>query len=968
MSFWHFSPHTAELGTPIVGSYNWPLLILSIAIACFAGYTALSIVNRIIASTDRLARAYWLLAGASAMGCGIWAMHFTGMLAFSLPITVRYELGVTLLSVVPAILASGAALYFIAQPELGWWRLQSGALLMALGIGAMHYTGMEGMHIQGIMHYNFVLFCLSIVVAHLLSMAAIYIRFMMSARFSPSKFWVTLVAAIVMGNAVAGMHYTAMAAARFYPGTESALLAGEFSNLSMGTTISGFSILILFLAMLATRIDQRITESELGRRIQESRADTILKTTADGILALDGEGLVLSCNPAAETIFGANYNDIIGKPIGVLVPGFQLPGRSASEVDSESIRNASRDIIEVSGCRTDGSRFPLEMSMNSMPEADSEIVVISLRDMTERHRAREAIRRTEERLRIVAQATTDAIWDWDLIAGSVWWNEGIQTLFGYSIDEVEPDSRSWSKHIYAEDKDRVLNAITTAIQDSAREWTEEYRFVRKDGSIAHVLDRGFVIRDGSGKAIRMVGGMSDVTARKEAEAEIEFLAFYDSLTGLPNRILLQDRLKHALAACARNKEHGSLMFLDLDAFKTLNDTFGHNTGDKFLQKVAKCLEGCVREADTVARLGGDEFVIVLENLGLEADEAAANARLFANKILETFQTPFVLNNNEHYTTPSIGITLFNHRRISVDELLKQADIAMYQSKAEGGNTLRFYDPEMQARISSRVTLEKELREAIGNDEFVLHYQPQVDADKKVFGAEALVRWQHPDRGLVLPLEFIPLTEDTGLIHPLGHWILETACCQLVAWETRPETRDFVLAVNVSAHQFRHPDFVQQVRTVLERTGANPHRLKIELTENVLISQIEDAVAKMSLLKSDGVGFSLDDFGTGYSSLNYLKRLPLEQLKIDKSFVNDIPTNANDAALACMIIALARLLMLTDIAEGVETEEQRQFLVQQGCKGYQGYLFSKPLPIDEFEALLFGDRSRTAVRGRTAVTP
>ncbi len=389
------------------------------------------------------------------------------------------------------------------------------------------------------------------------------------------------------------------------------------------------------------------------------------------------------------------------------------------------------------------------------------------------------------------------------------------------------------------------------------------------------------------------------------------------------------------------------MFIDLDNFKTLNDTQGHDKGDLLLESVARRLTACVREEDTVARLGGDEFVIMLEGLHVQAGDAAEQARAIAQTILDSFAQPHDLGGLRYTCTASIGVGLFARENNTVDELLKRADLAMYQAKAAGRNTLRFFDPHMQAMVMARAALEADLREGLQHNQLLLHYQPQINAERRITGAEALVRWRHPLRGIISPAEFIPLAEETGLILTLGHWVLEAACTQLVAWASHPATDHFTLAVNVSARQFHQPDFVQQVLAVLAATGARPQRLKLELTESLLVSHIEEVIAKMVALKTHGIGFSLDDFGTGYSSLSYLKRMPLEQLKIDQSFVRDVLTDANDAAIARTIITLAQSLGLGVIAEGVETLAQQEFLAGSGCLAYQGYYISRPLPIEAF---------------------
>ncbi|MHB1233545.1 MAG: EAL domain-containing protein [Burkholderiales bacterium] len=440
-------------------------------------------------------------------------------------------------------------------------------------------------------------------------------------------------------------------------------------------------------------------------------------------------------------------------------------------------------------------------------------------------------------------------------------------------------------------------------------------------------------------------------ARKAAEAEIEHLAYFDGLTQLPNRHLLIDRLHQVLVSSTRGGHAGALLLIDLDNFKTLNDTLGHDVGDLLLQQTAQRLVRCVRAEDTVARVGGDEFMVLIENLGLFTQEAAALARTVGEKILATLNQPYLLAEYEHSSSPSMGIVLFADISDSVEELLKRADLAMYQAKAAGRNTLRFFDPQMQARAMARAALETDLRLGVQADQFLLYYQPQVNSEGCLTGAEALLRWQHPRRGMVPPAEFIPLAEDTGLILPLGQWVLETACAQLAAWADDPLTARLALAVNVSARQFRHKDFVDQVLAVLDQSRADSQKLKLELTESLLVDDVEDIIGKMNALKARGVNFSLDDFGTGYSSLTYLKRLPLYQLKIDQSFVRDVLTDPNDAAIARTIVALANSLNLAVIAEGVETEAQRDFLAGIGCYAYQGYLYSQPLALQAFEAFV-----------------
>ena len=490
-------------------------------------------------------------------------------------------------------------------------------------------------------------------------------------------------------------------------------------------------------------------------------------------------------------------------------------------------------------------------------------------------------------------------------------------------------------------------------------WQGEIWNKRKNGEVYPSWLSITAVKGEDGAVTHYVGSFTDITTRKTAEEEIAHLAFYDQLTKLPNRRLMLDRLGQALTSSMRHARHGALMLIDLDHFKTLNDTLGHAVGDQLLVGAASRLVSCIREGDTVARLGGDEFVVILEALS-EDEQAAVQAESVAEKIQTTLADPYLLDvalegteriSRSYLCTASIGITLFRDHSVTADELMKRADTAMYQAKAAGRNTLRFFDPEMQSVIQARAALEVDLHEALAQQQFLLYYQAQVDAVGRVTGAEALVRWQHPVRGLVSPMEFIPLAEETGLILPIGYWVLKTACSHLAAWAGQAEMSQLTVAVNVSARQFHDSNFLDMVQLVLEQTGANPGRLKLELTESLLVENVTATIEKMSALKSKGVGFSLDDFGTGYSSLSYLKRLPLDQLKIDQSFVRDILTDPNDASIAKTIVALAQSLGLEVIAEGVETAAQRDFLGSSGCHAYQGYFFSRPLPLEEFEAFV-----------------
>jgi diguanylate cyclase (GGDEF)-like protein/PAS domain S-box-containing protein len=576
-------------------------------------------------------------------------------------------------------------------------------------------------------------------------------------------------------------------------------------------------------------------------------------------------------------------------------------------------------------------------------------LAVHLRDVTARHKAQEQLRLLESSIARLNDIViiTEAGPFREPGPRIVFVNEAFERRTGYSPEEVLGRTPRLLQGPGTQRSE--LDRIRTAMEQWQPARVDLINY-KKSGEAFWVDLEVSPVWDEARKLTHWVAVGRDITERKTAEEKIQYLAFYDPLTRLPNRQLLLDRLQRALSDHDRPRE-GALMFIDLDNFKVLNDTLGHQKGDQLLQQVAERLRSCVARGDTVARLGGDEFVILLENSGHKPLEPVAGARVVSERILVKLGEPYVLSGHLHHSTCSIGVTLFGRAPWSVSELLKQADLAMYQAKSAGRNTVRFFDPEMQAVVTANAALATDLRQAWREGQFLIDYQPQVGADGRMTGVEALLRWRHPNRDMVPPAHFIPTAEETSLIVPIGQWVLEQACAQLAEWSSNPQRSHLSIAVNVSVRQFRDPDFVDEVMTAIAKFGIAPHKLKLELTESLLADGIEVTVAKMGSLKAMGVTLSLDDFGMGYSSLSYLKRLPLDQLKIDREFVKDILTDANDAAIARTIIGLAQSLGLGVIAEGVETQAQRAFLAQQGCYEYQGYLFCKPLPIEELEAFM-----------------
>lgn len=698
--------------------------------------------------------------------------------------------------------------------------------------------------------------------------------------------------------------------------------------------------------LLARDVTHRHAAAE-ALRTSELRFRSLLQNMdAVAVQGFSPDGRISYWNRACESLYGYPAQDVLGHNyLDVLVPAENR--RDMKDLlDRMLAGQESLAPREMYLLHRSGREIPV-LSGHAMVDAgggQKECFRFDI-DLTER-------KRTEAELRVAATAfeAQEGMMVTDAQRKILRVNQAFTRISGYEDSEVIGQtptmfSSGWHDNAFYESMN--LSLATTGT------WEGEMWNRRKNGEIQPQWLHITAVTDESGAVTHFVATATDITQRKAAEDQIRQLAFYDPLTGLPNRRMLLDRLRYALASSARSQRWGALLFIDLDHFKTLNDTLGHDKGDMLLQQVAHRIQDTVREEDTVARLGGDEYVVMLEGLDSEREAAALQATSVGEKIIAKLNWPYQLAGHEYHSTPSMGLTLFSGHEVEVDELLKQADLAMYQAKSAGRNALRFFDPEMQRAVTQRAELESDLRLAILYAQFELYYQAQVDASGRVIGAEGLLRWHHPTRGMVSPAEFIPVAEESGQILPLGSWVLEAACAQLVDWARDPESADLTLAVNVSARQFKQQDFAEHVLGLLDYTGANPTRLKLELTESLLADNLDDVIVKMSALRARGVGFSLDDFGTGYSSLAYLKRLPLDQLKIDQGFVRDVLTDPNDSAIVKTILALGNTLGMKVIAEGVETLAQKEFLMENGCNSFQGYWFSRPLSAQDFMVYVHG---------------
>ncbi|MDP3482010.1 MAG: EAL domain-containing protein [Sulfuricella sp.] len=949
-------------------TWNYSLVFLSILVAVIGSFTALTHAQRMRESSGRAAT-LWMVAGGITLGLAAWSMHFIGMLAFHLPIPLAYDLKLTLLSILPVIFATLLGFRVLREINISTRRILVSGLLMGAGISAMHYTGMAALKMSPAISYDPLIFALSVVISAIASWGALLMMYQ-GERIKLPPLLRFVLGAVIMGLAISGMHYTALLGTYIQPG--SICLANDLRiepNI-LALLVSLTSLFWFGGGILATLFDRRMVRqnslaleqlqaahaaleqrarqmaAEMTRELRESQGllYLILDTVPQAIFWKDNNSVYLGCNRVFAKDAGlAHPNDIIGKT------DFDLPW---TREESEAYRADDREVMSNNAAKmhiieqqhnADGAHIWLDTS--KVPLADGEIfgVLGIYENITERKRLEEAMR-----IAAITFETQEAILITDSDAKILRVNQAFQDITGYSAEEVvgqNPRILQSGRHNAA-----FYQAMWSALHDTGK-WSGEVWDRRKNGEIYPKFMTITAVYDGNQQVSHYVAVFADITRRKWSEQEIYQLAFYDPLTHLPNRRLLMDRLRQAMAVNMRSGQHGALLFLDLDHFKMINDTQGHAVGDQLLIEVARRLLTCVREGDSVARLGGDEFVVVLEELSSQLDEAATQAELVAEKIRNELNQPYALKDYEYHTTSSIGISLFRGHLESMDDVFKHADVAMYQAKAAGRNTIRFFDPQMQTALEMRAELEADLRHALEKQQFRLYYQIQVDSLHRPLGAEVLLRWEHSERGFVFPDQFIPLAEETGLIVPIGLWVLETACTQLKAWQHDAQTRDLTLAVNVSAKQFHQADFVAQIQRVLLESGAKPAQLKLELTESTVLENIEDTISKMREIIKLGVNFSMDDFGTGYSSLSYLKRLPLDQIKIDRSFVRDIASDPNDAAIVHAIIAMSQALGLNVIAEGVETEAQREFLDNHGCHAFQGYLFGKPVPLEQFESLL-----------------
>jgi diguanylate cyclase (GGDEF)-like protein/PAS domain S-box-containing protein len=693
------------------------------------------------------------------------------------------------------------------------------------------------------------------------------------------------------------------------------------------------------------RARRGLARAEFERmRSSEERYRTLFQFTTDGVICHQADGRVLSANPAAQSILGLSEADMraLG-PWQVWRTLCSSDGQALAPADmpvAQALQLAQHVKDTIVGTRHWQSEAAVWLQLESIPlwrsgQSRPHEVIAVFMDVTES-------RRTEDRFRVIVDSSPNALLMFDPQGTLALANAASQRILGYTQEELLGRS-----------VDLLLPEVRVAPPQAAAPvgtGLDERMARHKDGHLVPVDVGLSPISTAEGHFT--LATVVDMTARRQAEQAMVRLAYYDVLTGLPNRRMLIERLQHALSVGSRHGRYGALLFLDVDNFKSINDTVGHDAGDLMLQDVAARLQQSLRGSDSVARIGGDEFVVLLEELDATREGAATYAQEVAHKIRVVLCQPYTLHGRVFAGSVSIGVALWGGGQSEdVGDLLKRSDMAMYDAKRGGRNAVRFFDPHMQQVLEARMQLEADLRQAIAAQQFVLHFQQRVWADGRPLGAEALLRWQHPERGLVPPMDFIPLAEETGLIVPIGRWVLQAACQQLQRWSQQPATRGLSLSVNISAAEFKQGGLVDDMRQLLQTSGADPARLELEITESLLFENPQACIATMQALRALGLRFALDDFGTGYASLSYLKMLPLSTLKIDKSFVRDIEHNRSDEAIVQTIIRMGLALGLSVVAEGVETQAQRATLVRHGCENFQGYLFGRPVALADFEAAL-----------------
>ena len=971
----------------IPATYDYRLVSLSVIIAVFASYTALDLAGRVTATRDQ-ARLAWLIGGATAMGAGIWSMHYTGMLAFRLPMRVYYHLPTVLLSLLAAIFASFIALWVVSRPRVTTLHIVGGSLLMGAGIATMHYTGMAAMRLAAHHHYHTGLWLLSVLLAVVISLAALWltIHFREENRGRLLKFAIS----VVMGLAIPVMHYTGMAAVSYMPTNVAPDLSNAIDiSVLANSAVILITLIILASALLSSVVDRRFSAQARELALSEQRYQHLFESNPHPTFVFDLQTLAfLAVNQAAITKYGFSSEEFQAQKISTL---------HSSEVLGRLLETAQSEVSTQAQHRNkDGTTFDVELSLRVITWAGNPAGLLLANDITERKRNEqmETERRNfletitqnqpleeslDQLVHILESQLPGALCSILMlkpskvchVVASSFSKEISVGLEGFGLEEIAsalgrtadrqeialiddfpahcPDQKlsEWAKALslktcwsapVVDARDCLLGVIAVFFRD-LRPHTPQDR-----------------------NRLQVAAGMASIAIEhRRLTDRLSYQAQHDALTGLPNRFLLGDRLEHAIAYANRHRSGLAVLLIDLDGFKYINDSLGHQAGDEVLVEVSHRLRSVTRQVDTVARIGGDEFCLVSSDVR-DVDDALK----IAQTCLDELRKPILVAGRDYSVSASIGISCYP-KHGELPELLQQhADTAMYHAKFNGKNGFQVFTPELNAHLRERVQLMSDLRGALDNGQFRLEYQPQFLADGELVGFEALLRWDHPERGAIPPSTFIPIAEETGLVVPIGKWVLDQACRQVSAWRAAGYEK-LRVAVNVSTLQLERQDWVETISTALASNGLPPSALELELTESVVMKNCERAAERLTELRNLGISAAIDDFGTGYSSLKYLQNLPIDTLKIDQSFVRNLDPLSNgesgNGAIVRAIVTLAQQLGLRVVAEGVETNDELALLRRLGCDLVQGYLFAKPMRVEACDLFLRESYSPSLSRGK-----
>ena len=952
----------------IPATYDYRLVSLSVVIAIFASYTALDLAGRVTATRDQ-ARLAWLIGGATAMGTGIWSMHYTGMLAFRLPLRVYYHLPTVVLSLLAAIFASFIALWVVSRPRLTALHIVGGSLLMGAGIATMHYTGMAAMRLAAHHHYHLGLWLLSVLLAVVISLAALWL----TIHFREENRGRTLKVAIsvLMGLAIPVMHYTGMAAVSFMPTNTAPNLSNAIDiSVLANCAVILITLVILASALLSSLVDRRFSAQAKELALSEQRYQHLFESNPHATFVFDLHSLLfLAVNQAAISKYGFSSEEFQARKITELHSA-EVLGRLL-----ETARSGASS--EAQHRHRDGTPFEVELSLRTITWAGNPAGLLLANDITERKRNEqmETERRNfletitqnqpleeslDQLVHILESQLPAALVSILLlrpnkfchVAASSLSKDVSMSLEGFRLEEIaralggNPD---WREIAFVEDlpkssPDRKLGGWAEALSLKSC-WSAPVVDAR-----AQLLGMIVIFRDPrqltkkDRDRLQMAAGMASIAVEhRRLTDRLSYQAQHDALTGLPNRFLLGDRLEQAIAYANRHHSGLAVLLLDLDGFKYINDSLGHQAGDQVLVEVSRRLRSVTRQVDTVARIGGDEFCLVSSDVRNPED-----ALKIAQSCLDVLRQPILIAERDYAVSASIGISCYPEHGEKPELLQQHADTAMYHAKFNGKNGFQVFTPEINAHLRERIELMADLRRAQENGEFRLEYQPQFLAAGELVGFEALLRWDHPERGSIPPATFIPIAEETGLVVPIGKWVLDQACRQLAAWRDVGYEK-LRMAVNVSMLQFERQDWIETISGALKSSGLPPSALELELTETIVMKNCERAAERLAQLRSLGISSAIDDFGTGYSSLKYLQTLPIDTLKIDQSFVRNLNPLSNgesgNSAIVRAIVTLAQQLGLRVVAEGVETDDELALLRRLGCDLVQGYLFAKPMRVE-----------------------